>query len=45
MLGSVDSDFTSERGAHMADQYKCKKCGGTSSKPGNCCGQPMQKVS
>jgi hypothetical protein len=28
----------------MADQYKCKKCGKTSSKPGNCCGAPMEKA-
>jgi hypothetical protein len=29
----------------MADQYKCSKCGHTSSKPGNCCGEAMKKVS
>jgi hypothetical protein len=29
----------------MADQYKCKKCGHTSSKPGSCCGAPMEKAS
>jgi len=29
----------------MADQYKCEKCGHTSSKPGNCCGEPMKKAS
>jgi hypothetical protein len=29
----------------MADQYKCKKCSKTSSKPGSCCGQAMEKVS
>jgi hypothetical protein len=28
----------------MADQYKCKKCGKTSSKRGNCCGAAMEKV-
>lgn len=27
----------------MADQYKCGKCGETASKPGDCCGAPMQK--
>jgi len=29
----------------MADQYKCAKCGHTSSKPANCCGEPMKKAS
>jgi hypothetical protein len=25
-------------------QYKCEKCGHTSTTPGNCCGAPMKKV-
>jgi hypothetical protein len=28
----------------MADQYKCTKCGHTSSTPGTCCGEPMKKA-
>jgi hypothetical protein len=28
----------------MADQYKCSKCGHTSSTPGTCCGEPMKKA-
>jgi len=28
----------------MPDQYKCNKCGHTSSKAGSCCGAPMQKA-
>jgi len=28
----------------MADQYKCQKCGKTSMKQENCCGEPMKKV-
>jgi hypothetical protein len=29
----------------MADQYKCAKCGHTSSTPGTCCGEQMKKTS
>jgi len=29
----------------MPDQYKCTKCGHTSSTPGTCCGRPMEKAS
>jgi hypothetical protein len=36
--------ITQSRRDPMPDQYKCNKCGHTSSKPGNCCGEPMQKA-
>ncbi len=29
----------------MADQYKCQKCGKTSSQPNYCCGMLMPKAS
>jgi len=41
-----DSRFATGGGreVRMMDQFKCAKCGKTSSKFTSCCGAPMKKV-
>ena len=39
---NVDGDTPEVNGV---DTYKCAVCGDTSNNPGECCGQPMTKLS
>jgi hypothetical protein len=45
LLPSGPGPLPREEVSAMADQYKCAKCGHTSSTPGTCCGEPMKKAS
>jgi len=51
LIGSLERDASADEpggfwkgGEDVVAEYRCEKCGHTSSTPGECCGAPMRKM-